>query len=142
MRIREYSKIDDKKVKNLINENLIETFGVGKSDGWEDFNFYKKSGRIFYVADEKGKIVGTAALVNKKSEGEIKRMYVKKDYYGKGLSKKLLDKIISFARDKEIKEIKLTTDRKRERAQSFYKKNGFRKTGERNNLIKFSISLK
>ena len=143
MKIREYSSKDKLKVKRLINESLKEIYGVPLPEHeWEDLNSYKKSGGVFYLAEDKGKLVGCVAIENRKTYGKWKRMYIRKDYFGTGLSNKLLDKLIKFSIKNRIKTIRLTTHKRMKRAQAFYKKSGFKKVGKILGYTKFSMRIK
>lgn len=123
MRIRKYQEEDKEKVKQLILEVLTELFGKNLIKEWEDFSDYK----IFYVAEDKGKAIGTIALkdIGNKT-GKLKRMYVLKDYRKKGIGQKLFNKILDFAEKNNFYRILLSTSRNLIPAYNFYVKNGFR----------------
>ena len=143
IKIREYRKTDENNVKNIINECLIEIFGKPHpEDKWENFNEYKRNGGKFYLAEENKIIIGSIAIINKGNYGILKRMYIKKEYRGKGISQELLRKIIAFARKKKYKKIELTTHPKMKRAKLFYLKNDFNIIEILPNYIKFSRELK
>jgi putative acetyltransferase len=82
-----------------------------------------------YVAVEKGKLIGYSDLTSK---GEIIRLYVHKDFQGKGAGKKLMDKIEGVARKKSMKKIYFHSTIT---AKEFYKRQGFRAV--RKKKIKF-----
>ncbi|MDO8459747.1 MAG: GNAT family N-acetyltransferase [Nanoarchaeota archaeon] len=142
MKIRKYLPKDRLDVIKIINKNLIETFGsYRKEDEWENFSDYKKNGGVFYVAEDKGKLIGTIALENHKTYGELKRLYVITEYQGKGTADKLYQELIEFCNKKGITKIILKTNNKRERAKAFYRKKGFRKIKEVNNHSRFYLKI-
>jgi putative acetyltransferase len=53
---------------------------------------------------------------------EIKRMFVKKDYRGKGVAKLILDNLENWAKDKNFKKVILETGKKQVEAIKFYTK--------------------
>lgn len=55
----------------------------------------------------------------------LKRLYVDAAYRGKGLGAKLLDKAMTFCREKGFKKITLDTQQNFVRAQELYKSRGF-----------------
>lgn len=57
-------------------------------------------------------------------QGVICNVYTEKDYRCKGIQTKLLNQVISFAKEKNICELSLSTDN--DRAISIYKKLGFK----------------
>lgn len=93
--------------------------------------FYQKSDREnFWVAvDEKDDVVGTVGLTDCKNEnGELQRMYVRQDLRRQGIATKLLTELLDFAKEKQYKEIYLTTVDEPGAKHSFYKNNGFKIT--------------
>ncbi len=122
MRIRKYQTKDKKKVRKLIYDVLVELFGKHIIKDWENFEDYA----IFYVIEYKGKIIGCSALRdNGNGIGKLKRMYISKEYRGKGLGQKLFDKILDFATKNNLKKIRLTTEKRLKPSIKFYKKNKF-----------------
>ena len=125
MKIRKFTKKDEKKVKELISGILEEIFKIKIKKIDLDYD-------IFYVAEEKENIIGTIALKKIRSyQGRLKRMYVNKEYRRRGLAQKLYNKIIDYCKDNNIKTIYLTTYPQMIEAQKFYKKQGFKFTGKK-----------
>ena len=60
---------------------------------------------------------------------ELNRIYVDKDFQGKGVSHLLMDKAIEVAREKNKTGVWLGVWEKNMRAQAFYVKRGFKKMG-------------
>ena len=63
------------------------------------------------------------------SVGEIRSMYFLEKAWGKGYSKQLMDFMMQKLRQSGCREIRLWTLKENFRAQRFYEKYGFRKTG-------------
>lgn len=123
MKIRKYQEKDKEKVKKLVTEVLTELFGKAVIKEWENFKEYA----IFYVAEDKGDIIGSAALKSEGNKtGKLKRMYVLKDYRKKGIGQRLFNKIRYFAEKNNFSKILLSTGKELMQAYNFYIKNGFR----------------
>ena len=79
-----------------INLNSI----IGSSHSYaskilDELELFQHPGGIFYLLRVKGDIVGMGALRKLSPEvGEIKRMYIKPDYQGKGYGKLMLTRLI------------------------------------------------
>jgi putative acetyltransferase len=121
MIIREYKKEDEEQVKKVIYGALCEIYGQTKID-WEDFSKYA----AFYVAEENGEIIGTAALKEIDNQLiKLKRMYILPSLQRKGVGAKLLKKCINFSKKGGFKKMILTTYPEMKGAVIFYEKNGF-----------------
>ena len=90
---------------------------------------YIENGGNFWVAfDDDDNIIGTVALVkHSKSEDELKKLYVRSDYRGRGLSKELYSKVLEESKKEEYRRIFLGTYDKLDTAITFYLKRGFTK---------------
>ena len=121
MKIRKYKKQDETKVKRIIL-SVLKTIYKKTLPKWENFEDYV----MFYIAENKKEIIGTIALKKiDKNWVKLKRMYVKEDYQKKGIGKKLLEKALKLAKNKNYKKVILTTYPKMKNAVEFYKKQGF-----------------
>jgi len=60
---------------------------------------------------------------------ELKRLYVLKEYHGKGIAQQLMDFFLSFAEEKKYQVVWLGVWEHNMRAQNFYEKYGFVNTG-------------
>jgi N-acetylglutamate synthase-like GNAT family acetyltransferase len=86
---------------------------------------YKEPDGSFLIAKENGSVIGCVGI--KKLEEyicEMKRLFVKDNYKGKGIGKKLIDEIIEDAKMKNYKIMRLDTA-KTMKAMSIYYKIGF-----------------
>ena len=123
-KIRKFKEKDEEQIKSMIKTVLTEIFGNFGIRKWEDFKDYD----IVYIAEDKEKIIGSAALKSLENKtGKLKRMYIHKEYRNKGIGKKLLKKIENFAIKNKLNRIVLSTsDIQLKPAFEFYKKNGFK----------------
>jgi putative acetyltransferase len=81
---------------------------------------------LFLVArDVDGGAVGCAALVNRGSYGELKRMFVDESRRGLGTGRKLLEHIGMFAAMSGVRELKLETGIHQPEAIGLYERFGF-----------------
>jgi ribosomal protein S18 acetylase RimI-like enzyme len=83
-------------------------------------------GRL-YLAEEQGIIAGCIALRPMDEEGicEMKRLYVKEEFRGKGIGRQLAGKIISDAREIGYTVMRLDTLQRMESARKLYTALGF-----------------
>ena len=92
----------------------------------EDF-YFRKDGN-FWVAVENEGVIGTIALIDiGNGQSALRKMFVRKDYRGKekGIGQLLLNTLISWCRQKGIKEVYLGTVEQLHAAKRFYERNGF-----------------
>ncbi len=95
---------------------------------------YLHKGGVFYVVEKDFRIAGTiAAIPLSAQEIEIKRFYVYPELWGNGYADILFGYVKNYAVNNNYKKISLWTDIRYERAQAFYKNNGF-KSGEQKNM--------
>ena len=90
--------------------------------------FYQLPGGNFWVARSNTRVVGTIALLNiGNRQGALRKMFVDADFRGKnsGVSKRLLDELLSWSRAEGFREIFLGTTAAFHAAHRFYEKNGF-----------------
>jgi ribosomal protein S18 acetylase RimI-like enzyme len=85
------------------------------------------------VAEENGEIIGSGYALIKKAQPFLKHqqfaylgfMYVKEEYRGQGVNKKVLDTLLGWARKQGLTEIRLEVYAGNEPAQKAYEKAGF-----------------
>jgi putative acetyltransferase len=103
--------------------------------------YYFSTGGTFFVGIEDGRVVGTAGV--RKLEGnlcEIRRIYLKKEYRGKGNGKKLFMAILGFA-EKNCTGVMLKTDPALTKAIDMYLKHGFSLHKKESGYLYFEKSL-
>jgi len=88
---------------------------------------YFEGDGIFLVMEHGDRIIGTGAI--KKLDGEtceLKRLWLLKEFRGKGLGYKMTQELLSFARGKGYQRVRLETDPDAQsQALNFYKRLGF-----------------
>lgn len=133
MEIREYKTEFKNDIAEMILKIQQEEYSIPiKIEDQPDLanieTFYMQEDGNFWVYTHEGEIVGTLALKNIENGNAIlRKMFVKKEYRGKefGIAKKLLDKSIEWAREKNFSKLFLGTTEKFLAAHRFYEKNGF-----------------
>jgi ribosomal protein S18 acetylase RimI-like enzyme len=86
---------------------------------------------VLYLIQVEDKIVGMGALRKlKEGIGEIKRMYIKPEYQGKGLGKKMLQLLLRRGEEYGFSAIYLETGSFMTTAQHLYRSAGFYNRGE------------
>lgn len=123
--IKEYEDRYNKKINDFVISIYVDEYGFEehrKGLEQEDNSIYVREGGNFWIAvDENDEIVGTIAVSkHSDSDMEIKRLYVRKDYRGKGLSKILYNGAIEFCKQQEFQKIFLGTYERLETAINFY----------------------
>lgn len=79
----------------------------------------------FFVARDGGSVLGTGALADKGSYGEVKSMFVATEARGKGVGEALLARIEETARQKGLAALKLETGNVLHAAHRLYQRAGF-----------------
>lgn len=137
--IIEYDDKYNEKINDFVISIYVEEYGFEQSRQIiknHDNSIYSKSGGNFWIAlDESKNIIGTIAVYKHDEINiEMKRLYVRKDYRGKGLSKLLHDKTIQYCKNNNFKRIFLWTYDKLETAINFYIKKGFKEIKDERKL--------
>lgn len=138
-KIREIEKRDDKEVENVIRTCLIEFGANHEGTAWSDPNLdkfsevYKTEGNKYWIAlDENEKIVGGVGigkLDNIEEVCELQKMYCLPEARGTGISHKLMDIALKYAK-RYYKKCYLETLENMVAAQKFYEKYGFERIYE------------
>ncbi len=150
----EDSKIEDAKpedvkaIRDIIRASWLElypneTYGITTED-LSAIDWYEPKGlerrrkeiaenlstvHTFVLKNDKGKIIGFCKALKFADYGEIDAMYVIPEFKGQGLGKKLIQKAFEWL-GSELK-IRLVVVEYNSRAIEFYKKMGFRETGNK-----------
>ena len=91
----------------------------------------------FFIAEVEGRMIGYAKLQEKTIEEcvsdenpiELARLYVLKDFHGRGIAKKLMNQCFDYAESKNYRTMWLGVWEHNFRAQKFYEKLGFVRVG-------------
>lgn len=133
-KIREIESRDNKEVEKVIRTCLIEFGANHEGTAWADPNLgrfseiYNTEGNKYWVAEnEQGEIVGGVGIGNLEgAEGvcELQKMYCLPEVRGTGISHKLMDKALEYAK-KYYSRCYLETLDNMIGAQKFYEKYDF-----------------
>ena len=137
--IREIQEKDNKDVENVIRTCLIEFGANHEGTAWADPNLgrfseiYNTDGNKYWVAEnEEGKIVGGVGIgkLDKIEDVcELQKMYCLPEARGTGVSHKLIESALKYARQ-YYKRCYLETLENMVAAQRFYEKYGFERIYE------------
>lgn len=120
--IIEPAKIDD-------IEQIVAIEKESFTDPWTKENFEKElqlKFSHFFVCKEKENVLGYIVFWSIGEEGNIMNIAVKKEYRGIGIGKMLLNYIIEFSRERNIKQIFLEVREKNLIAKKLYRSLGFK----------------
>ena len=141
MRIGVFHRSMTSAVKELV-------LGVLSEEGFEydpakDFDldkiedYYLQNRGIFYTGVVGGTIVGTSAVRRVDNRTcEIKRIYVRKDFRGRGFGSALLLQALKFA-EENYSTVVLKTDARLKDAINLYRRNGFSVINEEDGVTYF-----
>lgn len=80
-----------------------------------------------WIAEYGGEIVGSIFIVEQEPDiAQLRMLYVEPHVQGMGIGKKLLEKAVEFARDKNYRSVRLWTNDVLHRARMMYERAGFR----------------
>ena len=127
----EYQQIEE--VKELILMVCQEVFHVDRATilSYDDFadldniqEHYLNNKGIFLVLLDRQKVVGSGAIRYLENDiCELKRMWILKAYHGQGWGKRISEILLTFAKEKGYKKIRLdlANAEKQKQAIAFYK---------------------
>lgn len=99
---------------------------------YEFLEAYNSSKDQVFMAMHGNQIIGSIAVLgHSRYATQMRWFLVHPDYRGLGIGQRLLNEALASARDKLFQKIYLITTSKQEAAISLFKKNGFRKSGEK-----------
>jgi ribosomal protein S18 acetylase RimI-like enzyme len=87
-----------------------------------------RDGVAFFVSRDDGRPAGCGGvLLVGRDYAEIKRMYVRPGFRGRGLGRRMLDHLVGYARDRGLTVIRLETGIHQQEAIALYERSGFRR---------------
>jgi GNAT superfamily N-acetyltransferase len=115
--------------------DFVDTMGITVEEyihsKYEEFTSIPEIDGVLFIVEYEGNVIGMGALHRYDANaGEIKRMYLKPEYRGRGFGKKLLEKLVNTGRDVGYSSLRLDTGGFMDSAQHVYTKVGFRKIPE------------
>ena len=111
-----------------LEESIAFYESKGQLQDMDDFqNTYCGPGGIFLVMTDHDPIIGTGAIRRTDDETcELKRLWLLLEYHGRGLGYRMMQELLSFAREKGYSRMRLETDQSyQNRAFEFYRRLGF-----------------
>lgn len=91
---------------------------------------------VYYVCCSEDEILGYGGMWHVVDEGQITNIAVKKNSRKKGIGSKILEEIINWSKEHDIKVIELEVRQGNFGALELYKKYGFRAVGKRKGYYK------
>lgn len=135
--IKDFEQIKKNRAEFYLGETEIDElsdpdwvkFGMGIATA----KALRSKNHVFFVAEDKGSIVGycsgqiekTPTWIKHKKRGHLYNLFLKKKYRGKGTGKKLIISVINWFKKNKISWIMVLAYSKNKKAQSIYKKMGF-----------------
>lgn len=131
MKVIPYVAIYKEAVAELIRHIVVEEFGLmtSLSSSNIDIDSYQNGTGNFWVALDGDKVIGTIGLYDiGNNQAVLRRFFVDNAYRGNkfGVSKMLLDTLLTWSKNHNIKQIYLGTRPEFLSAQRFYEKHGFK----------------
>ena len=133
--IRTFRPEDASAVRELVL-GVLEEFGLAPDHAATDVDlsdverhYQTPGGEFWVVEDGRGRIVGTCGLwpdPEDPARCELRKMYLRPDWRGRGLGKQLLQAALGHARGRGCRTIELETNRSMTAAIGLYRSHGFR----------------
>jgi RimJ/RimL family protein N-acetyltransferase len=133
IQLRPYSPTDTDAIAAVILPIQQHEFGIpitieAQPDLRNVQEFYQHGNGNFWVAEVAGRIVGTIALLDiGNGDAALRKMFVLESFRGKehGVAQRLLQELLKWAGEKQLRRIYLGTTEQFLAAHRFYEKNGF-----------------
>ena len=131
-KIKKFEDRYNEEVNKFIISVFVDEYGFeeyrNELNKQNNEEYIENGGNLWVAFDDDDNIIGTVALVkHSQSEAELKKLYVRSDYRGRGLSKELYSKVLEESKKEEYRRIFLGTYDKLDTAITFYLKRGFTK---------------
>jgi putative acetyltransferase len=111
-----------------LEESIAANEAVRRLHDMDDYQrTYCDNDGIFLVVTDEGQVIGTGAVRRIDGETcELKRLWLLFEYHGRGIGYRMMQELLTFARQKGYTRMRLETDRDdQSRAYGFYKRLGF-----------------
>lgn len=136
-KIRPFQKGDESGIQAVI-KGVFDEYGFTwepegyNRDAFQVEEYYHAKGGCFWVLEEDGRIIGTVGLKKRSQQRcELYRLYLPKEFRGKGFGKMLYIFVIESAREMGYCEMEIWSDKKLESAHRMYKRSGAESLGDR-----------
>jgi GNAT superfamily N-acetyltransferase len=115
---KKYHHFDMEQVMNQSISNYVQTNF--------DYLIYLPPDGIFYLVKHNGEFAGMGGLKKiSEQEVEIKRMYLRPQYRGKGIGKVMMDKLLAKAKEFNYSTVRLASASFMKSAHKLYEESGF-----------------
>lgn len=129
-------------VREMRPEDARDVFAIEQfsfSDPWSFESIREGLGNsldTWLILEEEAKVIGYCVFRIIAVEGELLRIAVLPEYRGRGLSKKLMDQMVEYARKMEAVSMSLEVREGNKRARNLYKSYGFTEESIRKNYYR------
>jgi|TARA_Y100000310_G_C20347762_1_gene652802 phosphinothricin acetyltransferase len=116
-----------RKSKKEILKELVESKKVRQSGFKKAINSSKEN---FLVCEENNELIafGDAVVSSKNKGAEVALIYVRKEYRGKGIGKKIMKELLKWLKEKGENKVFVTTDIENKASINLNKKAGFKES--------------
>ncbi len=94
-------------------------------------DYYIRPGGMFWTLLDEGRVIGCVGVLIDGPNSELHRIYLHRDWRGRGLGRRLLEATMDYARQRECVAMRAWSDVKLKDAHGLYLKMGFERRGER-----------
>lgn len=124
-KIREYEEKDKEQLIKLWVDVAAGEFGY--TEWTEEIKADELAYERIFVVEEDNKIIGSMAYkkVDEKT-AELKRVYIYKEYRGRGISKELYNKVLEVIKEEKYEKIMVETWQNFQSGIAFYYKNDYK----------------
>ena len=110
----------------LLDDNLDELVGGKKQrEGYDQYNKLEHIHDVYVIYDKELPVGCAAFKYYEEGVAEVKRVYVRPEYRGQGLSKLLMEQVESKAKEQGYQKLILETGKPLKAAQGLYTKMGY-----------------
>ena len=110
-----------------LDAHLASLYAVESRHGFS-VEKLRQDGVAFFVSRDDGRAAGCGGvLLVEQAYAEIKRMYVRPAFRGRGLGRRMLDHLVAHARARGLTVIRLETGIHQQEAIALYERSGFRR---------------
>lgn len=138
--IRDYRKEDLPAVKWLmlqylprfyddIDESFSESLTEAHEKGYDPFGYFTKAKRV-WIAEIEGEVVGMMSVSIKRGDSvKISPILIDKAYRGRGIGRKLIERLVQFVRENNLRKIYCTVAIQNTVTLAFFDRLGFVREG-------------
>lgn len=102
---------DEKNYDNKVESVIVKDFYI---------NYINDPSKYFYLCEDNNKVVAYIYSKKENSNLKIDALYVLQDYRNKGIASKLIDNVISYAKENNFKTISINVLEKNIKAKNLY----------------------